>query len=256
MKHYNTFRFLCQVFFLISHRFFSTGRGTPTAALAEKSLFPTFHRAAEAGDALALDSGDVGNGAGDQGGHDDQKQDPRGGVEVEPDDTGIHSLNEEGNDLSSAVEVDGPFRGDGNAVLQNAAVVADDGKDAEDDIGNIGYEGHIQTLERNELEAIVLNTDLFGIAGIPGHGVEQHHIEKDGKDGGDEEKGIILVGCHGEHKAEHGHTNLVDHHLKDQVRVFFQKVHHNRRVYPFGEHGLTADVVGRSISLYHFILSL
>ena len=224
--------------------------------LAEESLFPAFHRAAEAGDALALDTGDVGNGAGDQGGDDDQKKDPRGGGEVEADDAGIHPLNKEGDDLSGAVEVDGPFGGGRDAVLQYAAVVADDGEDAEDNVGNIGHERHIQTLQGNEPEAIVFNTDLFGVAGIPRHGVEKHHIEKDGKDRGDEEQGIVFVGRHGEYEAEHGHTDLVDQHLKDQIGVFFQKVHHNRRADPFGKRGLTADVVGESISLYHFILSL
>jgi len=150
--------------------------------LAAGSLFPTFRRASEAGEPLALDTGNVGNGAGNQCGQNDQEQDPRSGREVEADDAGIHSLNKEGNDLGGAVEINGPFGGGGNTVLQNGTVVADDGEDAEDDVGNISHEGHIQPLEGHELEAVVIDADLFGIAGIPRHGVEKHHIEQDGKD--------------------------------------------------------------------------
>jgi len=224
---------------------------TPRRAFSEGS-FTAFAWPKEAGEAFALDTGNICDGTGDKRRQDDQKKAPGRSREIQGCDARVHTLNKDGDDSGGSVEIHSPFGRDGNAVRQHTAVIADDGKNGQNDIGNVGDQGHIKALQGSKFEAVVVNADLFGVADLPGHGVKKDHVEQHRKDGSDKKQGVVLVGGHGEHEAKHSHADLVDQHFENGVGVFLQKVYHDKWESPFGKRGIDANVVGNGCS--HTIL--
>ena len=167
-------------------------------------------------EALSLDSHNVCDCAGKRSREGYYEICPGVSSEEDVDCARIHCLDKTGYESADAVEVNGPFGGSGSPVLvEGATAVITNGNDScKKEIGYVCEERHIKSLESDVLETAGLDTELLLVTDVPGHKIQQDHIEAYGKSADNEKQGLVLVGSKGKNDSKDRHSYLIYKHFE------------------------------------------